>query len=173
MSITTWNEVFSETFLFSFCSFWKLSKQTSKKNSFHLWIRYHTADEHIHINLQRWMHYVLETNTVKLVLETNAFHAGDEHQIIISAVKKPIESAHWKFSLTHTHTHKHMQLATSYLQTEFMLRRLLDKDIHIHKWVLWHCKDQMENIVVHLDTCTTAFSVATNWSSRLSQWKKL
>ena len=52
-----------------------------------------------------------------LALETNVFHAGDEH---FSAGDEHVENARLGFSQTQTHTHT--QLATSDFQVEFMSR---------------------------------------------------
>ena len=68
----------------------------------YLRVRYHTADECI----------LCRTQTL-LVLETNAFHAGDEH---FSAGNECIENVRSNFS------HAHTQLATSDFQTVLMLR---------------------------------------------------
>ena len=61
-----------------------------------LQILYHTADEHVYRYSDKRVLYWRRT---LLVLETNAFGAGDEH---ISARDKCVENAHLKFSYTHS-----------------------------------------------------------------------
>ena len=96
------------------------------------------------------------------MLEANAFCAGDEYLIITG--DECIENA--RSSVSHTPTARlvyvRLHLFTSKFQTEFMLRQFYtsagpgDGPYHVAG-------------VQQVPTCTTAFSVALNWSSRPSK----
>ena len=119
MSISVWNEVFSETFFLSFCSFWGFLNYNFKYNSFQLNIILQT---NVFIASDKISLYYSPPNALShsrwpcLALATNTFCAVDKRvwrwkwTLQCWGQTEHVENVHWNF--THTDTHKHTHTHT-------------------------------------------------------------